>query len=593
MKEELQSKDIGMKLIVCVIGSVLLCLLLWFLKLLNPWSGSFCSIILFVFICSLIQLHNESRKLKADLDKALLKCQEFSNQKKILTTENFEDLNQSMLTIPAVCEQWEEFTQTIVEDEDPFSKQVIKKNTVQVENFINHEKIVEHRIHLAWQNAVPSILAGLGLVGTFLSLLIGLKGLVDPITKQVTQVGVTHLIEGLTIKFVSSIVGLGSSILYTVLEKNLYLGPIERSCLRLQQTIDGIFDRYTTESILLKLLKNSNEQSIALRQFNTDLADKIGANISENFNPILNRLVNTLSTLESQIVETIKGVTNQTRDALLGGTNDDVKSLSESIKQTAHFLSDLQTNNAETERKTRDILGLVEQTISKQNDQMNSNSIQTQQLMESLVKNVSELNQQQQSAMQDTVTGVLSRTSEINNQITQTAQNQAMNAEELKSASEKLAEVIKGFDDVLNKNKEVTYTLAPVVSQISQAAKDLSGVSDMIMMSQDLISKLVSDFNSQGQNYNQSMILTMEQLNKQKEIFASTHDSLTNVVKQIDYGLNQYANTTRESINGFTSQFDAAFSSAVSQLTSNIDELKDNLEELTEVIEAKVGTLQV
>ena len=49
----------------------------------------------------------------------------------------------------------------------------------------------------------------------------------------------------------------------------------------------------------------------------------------------------------------------------------------------------------------------------------------------------------------------------------------------------------------------------------------------------------------------------------------------------------------RESINGFTSQFDAAFSSAVSQLTSNIDELKDNLEELTEVIEAKVGALQV
>ena len=85
----------------------------------------------------------------------------------------------------------------------------------------------------------------------------------------------------------------------------------------------------------------------------------------------------------------------------------------------------------------------------------------------------------------------------------------------------------------------------------------------------------------------------MEYFEKQKEIFANTHLSLTNIVKQIDQGLNQYANTTRESINSFTSQFDSSFSSAVSQLTSNVDELKDNLEELTEVIEAKVGVLKI
>ena len=395
--------------------------------------------ILFIFIGSLLELKRESSLLANDLDKAISICSEYRNNKIQMTPENMENLNSQLSSINSISEQWDEFTQTLVWEENLQTGLKLYKNTIQAGDFLNSEKLIQHRIHLNWHNTVPSVLTGLGLVGTFLSLLIGLSGLRLNGDHDEMYKGVTHLVEALFMKFTSSLVGLISAITYIWLEKNQYLGPLEQKCLTLQSLIDRIFDRYTSEKILLKILKDTQEQSIAMRQFSTDLADNIKGGINESFKPILENLVGAVNTLENKIVDAIKNVSEQTTDVLIGDTKNEMQTLSDSIKQTASLLQGLQGNNEKTQRKTREMLSLVEQSLNNQQEKINYQNTETTKLIEALVKNVQELTNSQQIAMQTSVNNVIGKTAEVNEQIIKTVQTQTSSATEIRTAAEKLS----------------------------------------------------------------------------------------------------------------------------------------------------------
>ncbi len=550
-------------------------------------------LILYIFFKNLINLRKETNALADDLDRAINICSEYQNNKTQMSPENFDNLNLKLTAIMSITEQWSEFTQTLVWEEDVQTGVKLHRNTIQAEDFLSSEKLIQHKINLTWHNTVPSVLTGLGLIGTFLSLLLGLHGLIDT-TGKVSDIGVTHLISGLSAKFISSLTGLVFAMLYIGLEKNIYLGPLEQKCLKLQELIDRIFDRYTPEKILLKILRENKEQSIAMGQFSTDLADNIRGGINESFRPILENLVNAVNTLENKIVDAIKdaikNVSKQTTDVLVG----DTKTLSDSISQTASLLQGLQGNNEETQRKTREMLSLVEQSLNNQQEKINYQNTETSKLIETLVRNVQELTNNQQAALQTSVNSVIGKTVEVNEQIVRTAQSQTSSAAEIRAAAEKMSEVIKEFGAVIQKNKELSAGLNPVISQISQAARDLSSVGSSVRQSQEIIANTVKEFDNQvkgfanqGDIYKASMEFSKEQLEKQRQIFTETQNKLAGILNELDQGLNRYASTTQKSINTFVNDFDGLLKNAVSSLSGTINELEGTLGDLLEGFEKK------
>ncbi len=85
---------------------------------------------------------------------------------------------------------------------------------------LTEESVSERHYHASFYQAVPGILTGLGLAATFVAILWALTGLhVTVMNGTETVTGIKELIEGLSGKFLSSIVGLLLSIVFLLIER--------------------------------------------------------------------------------------------------------------------------------------------------------------------------------------------------------------------------------------------------------------------------------------------------------------------------------------------------------------------------------------
>ncbi|HEX7765951.1 MAG TPA: hypothetical protein VF443_04520 [Nitrospira sp.] len=108
------------------------------------------------------------------------------------------------------------------------------------------ETIFRGKLNLAWYQQVPSLLTGIGLLLTFVALLVGLSKLH---ADGHGIAGIQGLINGLAGKFLTSIVGLVCATAFTLIEKPLMfrLFSAHQQCTHL---IDDLFPRKTLEQIL-------------------------------------------------------------------------------------------------------------------------------------------------------------------------------------------------------------------------------------------------------------------------------------------------------------------------------------------------------
>jgi hypothetical protein len=92
--------------------------------------------------------------------------------------------------------------------------------TLPAREVLPEEDVTGRMYNGAFYQAVPGILTGLGLLATFISILLALKGLHVSVTNNTeTVTGIKELIEGLSGKFVSSIVGLLLSMVFILMER--------------------------------------------------------------------------------------------------------------------------------------------------------------------------------------------------------------------------------------------------------------------------------------------------------------------------------------------------------------------------------------
>jgi uncharacterized membrane protein len=91
---------------------------------------------------------------------------------------------------------------------------------VPARNALAEESVFDRYYHSSFYQAVPGILTGLGLTGTFVAILVALASLhVSVIGDTETVTGISELIGGLSGKFLSSIVGLLLSMVFLFVER--------------------------------------------------------------------------------------------------------------------------------------------------------------------------------------------------------------------------------------------------------------------------------------------------------------------------------------------------------------------------------------
>lgn len=178
-----------------------------------------------------------------------------------------------------------------------------------VEDFINEEEIDLH-IHKRLLEMVTDILTSLGILGTFVGLVWGLKNF-NPNDYAAMTSSVASLVDGIKVAFLTSIYGIALSIVYTYGMKSEYSS--------LTENLQGFLDRFhayvmpTAENESRNLLVSSQKiQTEAMNkmaeQFSVQMADSFEKVITPTFrkmNDSLDMLVTSVTRCQQDAVKEI------------------------------------------------------------------------------------------------------------------------------------------------------------------------------------------------------------------------------------------------------------------------------------------------
>ncbi|MEQ1654789.1 MAG: hypothetical protein ABL960_03745 [Nitrospira sp.] len=160
--------------------------------------------------------------------------------------KDFQLIDTTFQREPWLSPAWKQYRKTLVTEQVAWYIEPRIFSSRSAQELFSLETIFRGKLNLAWYQQVPSLLTGIGLLLTFIALLIGLSKLH---ADGHGIAGIQGLINGLAGKFLTSIVGLVCATAFTLIEKPLMfrLFSAHQQCTHL---IDDLFPRKTLEQIL-------------------------------------------------------------------------------------------------------------------------------------------------------------------------------------------------------------------------------------------------------------------------------------------------------------------------------------------------------
>lgn len=222
------------------------------------------------------------------------------------------------LTVSGVGSLWREFDESLVSSGD----QKLLFNTLDAEHFFNARTLAPGLTGSRLLAAAPSFLVAIGVLGTFVGLTVGLEGLVGTSDEvEALKGGISELISGAAVAFMSSVWGVAFSLLLNFIEKMFERNALNR-VRHLQQRIDYLYPRIPAEQSLVHIAEYGKESKQALQE----LHERIGDRLQETLNgmseamqqaivdglnsvmaPAIQTLVNTSNKQSSQVLESLMG----------------------------------------------------------------------------------------------------------------------------------------------------------------------------------------------------------------------------------------------------------------------------------------------
>lgn len=441
--------------------------------------------------------------------------------------ELLEEINDSNNKLEKL---WKEFDESLIKKRD--GEKFIIRNSIDAEYFFNKKTMISH-LGSKLYNAIPGMLLGIGLMGTFVGLYFALIQL-DVSDADKLQDSIKVLINMVGVKFAASIWGLGLSVIFTFIDKYLEFG-LEKKLDKIQITVDQMFIRETAEQNLDSILNENAQQTKALNGLATALTEKIAA----EFNTTLIPKIELMNQHFHKMPEHISSSISQTFEKPLEELSDTVKNLTANQAEKSNealeniireFLSELKSAAGDEGEKlktasaqSQDILLSTSQQLQTTfssmqnmfNEQENISTARDNKILEDLnqiKQDQQEMIQSLSSSVKDNISSMNSEVSENINKLVQTIQNTNTQQQESSEKREKeitgsvnsmlsnIEESIsKQMEDDNKRNEAVTSMLQQLSSQnkelITEISSTVSGQMDSLNSnSQQLFEKLISKF---------------------------------------------------------------------------------------------------
>ncbi len=384
---------------------------------------------------------------------------------------------------------WQEFDETLIEIKR--NETIHLYNTLDAAHFFNPSTLAKGIAENRLIAAVPGFLTAIGVVGTFVGLQLGLSELniSSEVSVDEMKSGVSSVIGGAKVAFLTSVWGVSLSVLFNFIEKFLEQGAKKRIS-ALQDQIDDIFPRLSAEAQLQEISDNSYQSRESLQ----GLAEKIGERMQESLAqatqgiqqalqaslekimaPAIEKLVDETSegnkrALEDLLEKFMNGFgqqgeqQRQLMDSASAKVNDSVNRMSISLEAITNQWQENQSESIEQERKLASTASQLVSYLAEQSKELLTNTEST--LKKQQTESIKVL--EQGKSLQQSVKSSVHASAEATQRMKETA-------EELKAASDNMNVFSSHIRDAGNK-------MSGAISEAVESTKDLASQNQMSVM---------------------------------------------------------------------------------------------------------------
>lgn len=547
----------------------------------------YCGIILAIGALSYIRFSVLINPIIKELKDAISRINQ-SERDKTGFPEDYYQFKAWMEDTEYLDDSWREFEETLlIPGEDFDGERQVILNTHLTSVHFNQKNILWHKVNMRYYNALPNMLTGLGIVGTFIGLAVGIYIAAPGLNSESindAKNALNHLLSGASLAFITSIVGLLSSLLFSFFEKRK-IHRFNHLCQRLVSEIDARVEYFSAERLASKGLSESKKQSLALETFANDLAVSLGQVLEQQISRPMIAAINELKDEQkSANDETLEKLISEFSQSITGAAGEEMKALASTMDSVSSGLES-QINN------------------------MTKNQIEMQEASQNAVANMAEAMAEGGKQIKDEINSAVSALADGISQSLEAVSSQLNSAAEM--LSDKLSESINGFDVILDKIQGVTdkYEIitentatlhselnsslekaretvmlaGEVNGAFNNSIQELSGFTESVNKSSTEIHGSVSHMAGLVENIDSIQNTLKSHWDNYNQRFESVDTSLSNSIAALREGLDGYASSTNEYVIGL----DKHAARVVQDLASAVQEVNDAMENINETLEAQ------
>ena len=459
---------------------------------------------------------------------------------------------------------------------ETYSKTIIiethdgKKSNIPASEYINDYSVCKYnKLNLRMLDTAAGTLVGLGLLGTFLGLTLGIKGFDSSNTERINE-SIQGLLAGMGTAFLTSLLGMNFSILFTAADKALrhrlykdvkeltdkldseyYIDDLVLANINQQNIVNQLYkalkndlqqqaleiankltytnaegQNVTIGNAIREILTENTKQSKALMSFSTDLAMELNQGFDETLSrqmqqkivPLMESVDATTKAVVEHIDKMADTVSSPATDMMQNVVNELKQSMQSLLNEFSTGLSGSATSELENLAMQ---LGTATQAMADFPKNMENISATLQVTIEEVKHAISEISNTSananSTAMQQMQEQITYATGAISNAITEVKEVMSGISQ---SSQEQSNQMVSKLADAAEKmGSFLTGTISTLSNSVQQSVK---GITDDINSKQTDLIALQEDTTSQTKKLLENFNVGLERLEKMNEYVTGT-----------------------------------------------------------------------
>ncbi len=490
--------------------------------------------------------------------------------------EHFEDISKEFYKHDSVKPIWIDFRKSLTRHKtDEVEELYSASDTADYFSFHNFTR----GLSMPFWNGYGGVFTGLGILGTFVGLTVGLNNIdMSSADIEVLKGGIASLLSGVQSAFYTSLAGIGIAIIYGPLHNRVVNG-FKEEVRNLASMVEEMIQRCTAEEWLHKNYVESAAQTLTLKNIGTDVADAIYDGFDKHFNEGVSRLCDQIEERLAPLFEGLK----TSIDMIAVNLGDSViKAMSErtgvQMEQFAKSLDDFSINVQQSMQDYQSFNVEMKKNILSTLDEMRQTLKEGAEDAAAHQRAVIEENAEQMKSVADFFKATVEK---YNDSLTHNC--------------DKITNLLKGTENVLLQVNEATTAIKDAAEPIQQSALTLKNYLEQLDQAtkhlHDEISAQLSTLTEANNRSEKNIFLLtagLQEYEKNIEQAWANYESNFNRVggeleKSTDLitdRLQKYNEMMNGGMTKALTDFDKSVSGAVGSLQALVEDLQDTIDDL-------------